>query len=567
MFLLHCSLHYSIFPFLGMASVLKESKMAPLQQEAVEMVVSSGDLLLSIINDVLDYSKLETEKVNVHVQRTNLQDTITLVLTSIKSKAHPTQSIRSSFDIDIPELVHTDSRRLQQILFNLLGNAIKFSPDNGTIKLCLKMLSTPLHNHDNQNIDVGMENSSSSWSSNNNDSCNSGGSDSMMTDQDDNKTNVSSNGKILRFIVEDNGKGIDKKDLKRIFQPFQQASSTAENIYGGTGLGLSITQKLVKALQGNVRVESKKGEWSKFIVDFPFTDVPVNVLYKSQQVSNYVLHIVGLDEFEQESVMHILSAYNIYTLFFNSVLDMVDAVRTTSVLPDQVHICLVHEDHFDDNSAESLSDSVILTYGPKFSVNHERAAFHFRSFHHILPSYFVNHLIRCVEEKKQQQNNMTRNTLDFSKVEVKAYTDMKILIAEDNVVNQKVLTRILQRLKVENIDIVENGLEACKKEAIESYDIVFMDQQMPIMGGVTACKEILSRPGGHVHPTIIFVTAHVSNDFERECMDAGGSGFIPKPFKLDVIEQSLQKNYKQRMDARNKRKRKTNELYSSSMYC
>lgn len=491
---------------IGMASVLQGSKLAPMQKEAVEMIVSSGDLLLAIVNDVLDYSKYETEDVNVHVQRSNLQDTISLVLSSITSKAQPTQSIQSHFDSAIPEQIHTDTRRLQQILFNLLGNAIKFSPVDGVIKLSVEMMTLPSE-----------------------------------------KTS------ILRFVVEDNGKGIDENDLKRIFQPFQQASSTAENVYGGTGLGLSITQKIVTALGGTISVASKKGEWSKFTVDIPCQDPPVTIKDLCLQVKNCVVHIVGFDEKEKLLAERVLKTYSMDGSFFTSLGDMLEVYERITLQPEQIHVCLMHENCYDQARAQSFSQSIVVTFGPKFTVKEDTIDFHIRSLEHLLPSYFINRLLRSVREKKRKYEEIVVGTsANAEEDKMASYSTMKILIAEDNIVNQKVLTRILGRLNVNDIEVVENGLEACKKEEQMEYDLIFMDQQMPIMGGLEACRQILDRYNdknlqGRRRPTIVFVTAHVSTDFEMECSEAGGSGFIPKPFNASTIEQSLIAVYNQRL--------------------
>jgi CheY-like chemotaxis protein len=513
-----------------MASVLQQSKLMSMQQEAVEMIVNSGDLLLAIINDVLDYSKYETENVNVNLQRSSLQDTITLVLNSIMSKAHPAQTIRSFFDCSIPEQVYTDARRVQQILFNLLGNAIKFSPDDGVISLSMEMIS--LHNkHESVTSDNTL--------------------DPTVTND---TIKASYEGNILRFIVEDNGKGIDESDLKRIFQPFQQASSTAENVYGGTGLGLSITQKIVTALGGTISVCSRKNEWSKFTVDIPCQDPPVVIQDISNQVKDYIVHIVGFHGTEKLRAEAILQTYSMNGQFFNTHREMLSEYRTTGLRPEQFHVCLLHEECYIKDSAISFSQSITISFGPKFAVNEDKVAYHFRSLEHLLPSHFINHLIRSVHNKKEQAGIQSKASATADNVNniMKSYSELRVMIAEDNVVNQKVLTRILNQLNVKSIDIANNGMEACVMEEKATYDLIFMDQQMPIMGGVAACQKILTRYNDNIgaqnqqRPTIVFATAHVSPAFEVECSDAGGSGFVPKPFSLDIIKQCLRNVYKLR---------------------
>jgi len=114
-------------------------------------------------------------------------------------------------------------------------------------------------------------------------------------------------------------------------------------------------------------------------------------------------------------------------------------------------------------------------------------------------------------------------------------------MAEDNKINQKVLLRLLQRLGVENVDVVDNGQEAVDAEAAKEYDIVLMDMQMPILDGVEACRKIMERRKGHGHPRVVFVTAHAASNYEEECRKAGGIAFLTKPVNLRAVESCFQK--------------------------
>lgn len=161
-------------------------------------------------------------------------------------------------------------------------------------------------------------------------------------------------------------------------------------------------------------------------------------------------------------------------------------------------------------------------------------------------------LMQHVANRKFNQSMKSLMDLGESSVEIgkkeerkDGFSHLRVLIAEDNVVNQKVLSRMLQSLNVQHVDIVNNGLEACEKEACEHYDLILMDQQMPVMNGLEACRRILT---GHRlattrsdrrRPQIVFVTAHAMASVQTECFEAGGTGFVPKPFKLEDIEKCL----------------------------
>jgi CheY-like chemotaxis protein len=121
------------------------------------------------------------------------------------------------------------------------------------------------------------------------------------------------------------------------------------------------------------------------------------------------------------------------------------------------------------------------------------------------------------------------------------YQELRVLVAEDNAINQKVLLRILNRLGINNVVVVGNGQQAVDREGAQPFDVVLMDMQMPVMDGVAACEIIVKRQGGHPKATVAFVTAHASGEFEKECFKAGASDFISKPFNIRDIERCLQK--------------------------
>ena len=356
---------------IGMSSLLLETEVSPKEQrEYLEMINKSGDLLGAVVNDVLDFSKLQSGCFDVEVQPTNFKAVLAPVLHSIRVSCEKQKlTLTSQIDDNIPEFIATDSRRLQQILYNLLGNAVKFSKRGGTIELKVS-------------------------------SC-------CSTDSDDRK--------LFRFAVKDYGCGIAQEHREAIFEPFNQASKDTERLYGGTGLGLAITSKIVKALGGTIVVDSAFGEWSEFVLTLP---------------------------------------------------SLLSRVESTA----------------EGSGVNSLS----------------------------LPAVKGN----------------------------KVPAELKVLIAEDNAVNQKILNRMLECLGVKDISIVDNGEKAVESVMKEDYDIVFMDIQMPVMCGLEATQHIVAQKR-QPRPEILFVTAHALDSFEAETKAAGGDGFITKPYKLDQIRMAL----------------------------
>ena len=212
-------------------------------------------------------------------------------------------------------------------------------------------------------------------------------------------------------------------------------------------------------------------------------------------------------------------------------------------LEGQTFYCCIHEDLYEEKAYTTFlkpSIAVLLTYGPNYNVHSSYA--HFRSLGQLLPSVLMSCITSALVENSRayycREKVMRNMSLSSAR-----YLDYKVLIAEDNRINQKVLIRILERIGVNNVDVVANGLEAVRKEASTRYDVVLMDMQMPILDGVEACRQIMARQGGHRHPSIVFVTAHVSNAYELQCMQAGGSGFLSKPFNIRDLEKTLQEVY------------------------
>jgi signal transduction histidine kinase/CheY-like chemotaxis protein len=409
---------------IGISSLLLDTDMDPAQQDYLRMINSSGDLLCSVVNDVLDYSRLESGNVEINLQRTNLKETMDTVVKAIEIKGGERNLVlRTLLDDRLPLFIETDGNRLQQILYNLLGNAIKFSKDSGTIDVSVLIC----------------------------------------------EEKASTCEKRLRFVVRDYGKGIEKKDIEKIFLPFDQGSSDTERLYGGTGLGLAITMKLVKVLGGNITVDSKPGEWCEFMVDLPY----VEPLSQNTEPTNL-------------SIPH----------------DMMLPKIATQLLPSTP-------------SARSVSGSTAVTSHLPSSLNTKK-----RSLSKV--QYRDESLLPCCKQKTDS-----------------SYRNIRVLVAEDNKINQKVMKRMLLRLGLECIDIVENGQEAVDREATNTYDVILMDIQMPVMDGFEATRQIVARPRVQltdIAPKIFFVSAHALDTFQAQARVAGGDGFISKPFKLQKIE-------------------------------
>ena len=575
---------------LGLSNVLQAESTGSLNQmqhESLNMIISSGDLLLTVVNDVLDYAKLETGNVDIEIQRSNLQETLNSIVHSIQTKADDNNvKFRTYYDATIPEYIRTDSRRLQQILFNLLGNAIKFShketlKEDGDEHEARHQPAVELH--------VKLVTSSNRETSTKDKKQDGASIVSKMSES--NHQRLTDNEMVLRFIVRDNGKGIDEKDMERIFQPFRQAGigNETERLYGGTGLGLAITSKLVHGLDGAISVKSQVGEWSEFTVDLPFRSSrsrqdsaldqePVNIVDLSCSFPPNATILLVHDDIEyRQQVQDMFQQYNIDCVHFTSMHEMEGAPTMATDGKDDTrikqvpfvlsnsrqYVCLVYEDLYDKESYGKLLSgvkSILLTFGPKYSVPETRG--HYRSLVQVLPSVLMTSISETLIEvfapspgskakvKRPSRGGGLVRAISHSSANSTnsiPYNEFRVLVAEDNIINQKVLLRMLKRLGFKHVDVVDNGQLAVDKEASQTYDVVLMDMQMPIMDGIDACRIIANRKpndeAGTTHPPakVVFVTANVSNTIQDECIRAGGTGFLPKPINLHGIEECFQK--------------------------
>jgi len=490
---------------IGMSSLLKDSDLSRSQEESVQMIVTSGDLLLtgmciypvmfasgslwflltialSVVDDVLDYSKLESGNVDIQITRSNLQETLNSVVHSIGTKfASNKVGIRCNYDPLLPEYIDTDSRRLQQILYNLLGNAGKFSRTGGTVELRVSVCSLS-----SLDANTGQKDAAS------------------YSPQPLELTNPGD--RVLKVVVKDYGKGIAAEDYREIFSPFRQATSACtEVLYGGTGLGLSISSKLAHTLGGSISVCSRKNEWTEFTLAFPFRNDVVDSESIRRQLNGATAVFVGNDTESFAVAAESLGAYGADVHTYHSLSEADEAMRkcmyTMSSPPlnqTRSFVFVLHEDLYSRESYNSFVESspyaasavVLVTYGPRYAV--EESPVHFRSLDQVLPSVMVDRILQCMSSAPQpsntldndrKRNNIRKSSISDNGDEVDGipYADLRILIAEDNLINQKVLSRMLQRLGVKHVDIVDDGQKAVEAEAAEPYDVVMMDMQMPRM--------------------------------------------------------------------------------------
>jgi len=535
----------------GLSSLLLDSDdMSDANMDSIKMIHSSADLLAGVVNDVLDYAKLESGHFEVDIRSIDLQSTVDAVVLSISNKVmEKNVKVRTNYCGMLPRMINTDSRRLQQILYNLLGNAGKFSRDGTFIDFSIRLV-----------------------------------------------TDTSSGQNKIRFAVKDYGKGIDKSDFESIFRPFSQASKETQTIYGGTGLGLSITSKLINKLGGTISVDSELGKYAEFVVELPYDGDIIDPSVYKQKLRNTT--IVILDQNEKFT-----STYSMEDEFMPLCPTLVkvaglSVIRSSKWLElkeklgldvgGKHYVFLVNQDLEEMNAIEHMKtrlgegNSSWFTFGSKPTGNIR----HFKSLTGIFPSILLDTISEAVAfdyAKRDRDANKSKklSSLRSSNIAVEGIADKplmklgtqkgscdaaitsstlkpvssestplpekkspvkcppkstKVLYAEDNLVNQKVLERVLKRLGVSDITIVDNGLKAVQLCETNKYDCIFMDMQMPVMDGLEACERIMARDPKE---KVVFVTAHALSDFKERADAAGAFDFVSKPFNIQKIDSLL----------------------------
>jgi CheY-like chemotaxis protein len=364
--------------------------------------------------------------------------------------------------------------------------------------------------------------------------------------------------RMLRLAVKDYGKGIPEKDLEDIFQPFHQGSTKTQTTHGGTGLGLSITRALIARLGGQISVRSKVEEFAEFVVEIPLYGIVAVDVQQSTVDALRDTTIVVLDQNEEPPKNgpfspEAIQAFGLDVVHMNNWDSLDESLSSQENWQDKSLIIVVSvEEHqpvrFQEIQAK-CKDCTLITHG-RASVPHD-AYIHWQSLSTTFPSVAIGQIL---DRKRGSTNNnvsvdgTNRHSSNCGSLDracmyyqIPQVESTRILIAEDNAINQKVLTRILKNLGVQRIDIVDNGEKAVEACATIPYSLVFMDLQMPIMDGLQATKMIRSEETNS-NTKIVFCTAHALEDFRQQVRDVGADGFISKPFNKKNISHCLQEH-------------------------
>ena len=494
-----------------MLDLLMHARLAPDHAEMVRTAYTSSQQMLRIVDDILDYSKLEADKLVLESTGFNLRELLETVVQLLERSAH-SKGLRISLQIDpgVRLPVRGDPVRLRQVLSNLVSNAVKFT-ERGSITISLHRIGETPAQHQ------------------------------------------------LRFEVQDTGIGIAREAQGRLFQAFNQADTSTTRLYGGTGLGLAISKRIVELMGGRIGVESEAGRGATFWFEIPLLKVqgdmpaaataPANSggrllllsadprlrLRLSMLLPNWGLRVSAV-ETTQEALERLRTAANqgkpwAYSVVLadlpgirNTAVALHRNVSRSSIYGDIRLVCLYGEDAIPDELQHSAT--LLSRQAPDEDL---RAAL------------TGSRQAAATPDALQREAAAAPTTTVVTHDDTRTLHSARVLLVEDNPVNLMVGQRLLAVLGI-TCDTASNGEAALMRMSASRYDLVLMDCQMPVMDGYTATRrwrESEAASGDGRHLPIVAMTANAMAGDRQKCLDAGMDDYLPKPVTRSELERCL----------------------------
>jgi len=498
---------------IGMTGLLLDTSLTAEQREYTEIVRRSGEALLTVINDILDFSKIEAGRLTIELSPFDLRQAIEEVNEMLAPKAEERKlDLVLRYPTDVPRHFIGDAGRIRQVVTNLVGNAVKFS-SRGSV-----LITVECPDRTAQRCPISVS-------------------------------------------VRDNGPGIPPDKLELLFRKFSQVDTSSTRKYGGTGLGLAISKQLVQLMGGAIGVESRPGEGSTFWFTMLLTQdvqphaAPVPVA----ELRDLPVLIVDDNEVNRRVLREQVASWGMRSGSFSSGAQALEGLRAARLGGDPYRIAILDYQMPDMDGAAlareikadpATRDTVLVmltSVGYLGALRHaEGASVDACLSKPVRQSQLLNTLATAWSRKRHVARADTAssgNRIAEMRSELAgrfAGWPIRVLVAEDNVVNQKVAVRMLEKLGL-RVDVAANGRETVRMFELLPYDLVFMDCQMPEMDGYEATQEIRRReePGRHV--AIIAMTADAMAGCREQCLEAGMDDFITKPVAMEALFESLQR--------------------------
>jgi len=463
---------------LGFVSLLKESKLEDEQYGFVETIEKSSNNLLTLVNNILDYSKTEAGKIELDNHPFDMIETIEESVEGYITKvADKYIELGLYIDPSLPKNLLGDSVKISQVILNLLSNAIKFTPEHGLVNISIV------------------------------------------------KSSESKDEIEVSFSVKDSGIGISQDKIEKIFEAFSQAEVSTTREFGGTGLGLSISSSFVEMMGGKLEIKSEEDEGTTFFFSLRLKKEKLDIVREGCNLNQKsVAYVIPREDktyqIIDKNLEHYIHSTNAdYRTYYQ------DEIFRLKRLPDILFINHRYslEEGLLDRFLALKTKIVLISCADieKMTTLYEKSV--------------SNFIFKPINYSK------TINALTFKeekKIDIDSFYE--VLVAEDNPINQKLIDRLLLNMKL-NVTLANNGLEAFELYKKNRYNIILMDIQMPVMSGIDATKEIImyEKEKTLTHTPIIALTANNSKKNIQEYLEIGMDGYLAKPINVKKLENVI----------------------------
>jgi GAF domain-containing protein/DNA-binding response OmpR family regulator len=487
---------------IGMSGLLLDTRLDTEQRDYAETIRESGDTLLTIINDILDFSKIEAGRMDIESHPFDLRECVESALDLVTPRATEKKlDLAYVFEGDVPAGVSGDLTRLRQVILNLLSNAVKFT-ESGEVVLTVN--STP-----------------------------------------------QAAGRVeLRFAVRDTGIGLTAEGMGRLFQSFSQADSSTTRKYGGTGLGLAISRRLAELMGGRMWAESEglgRGSTFCFTIEAALAELPPSRRreYAGVQPELQGKRVLVVDDNETNRRVLALQTGK-WGMAAHPVASPLEALRVVEA--GEAFDLAILDMHMPEMDGHELARR-IRAIRPALSLvlfsslgrregSEADGLFDAWLAKPIHQSHLYDTLVGLLAKDGSARTGpepAARPQLDPT---MASHHPLRILLAEDNVVNQKLALRLLQQMGY-RADLASNGLEAVESVRRQTYDLVLMDVQMPELDGLDATRQIRAALPPHARPRIVAMTANAMQGDREMCYEAGMDDYLTKPIRVDRLVEAL----------------------------
>lgn len=463
---------------LGFTEILKNQDLEKSTKKYIDIIDKSGKSLLNIVNDILDYSKIESGQLALFVTNSNLFSEMESVISTFASAAKTKEiDFITHIDTKIPKMLRCDVQRIRQVMSNLLSNAIKFTPQCGLV-----------------HVEISLE---------------------SLNDIE----------AKIRFSVQDSGIGISENKIDSVFQAFSQADNSISRKFGGTGLGLSISSTYIEMMHSQLQVKSKEGEGSEFYFTL---DLEIVNKEKSIQESHYTKKISIM----KKKNLNNCDMTGMVKIYLDGWSYDYDVIETIEELQEDTEVLIVSTNYLDKDKV-----MILLEENPELNLicletGQEPCSCYHHKFHPIEQPMVGSSLFDILNVISNDQSESFSCDLKQDNL-----YNGNVLVAEDNETNQMLISIMLDERGLE-YKIVENGQLAIEEAEKNNYDIIFMDINMPILDGLSAIK--ILRENNYTKP-IVSLSANVIESDIKKYQEAGVNDTLHKPIVVKELDTILHK--------------------------